>query len=38
MYLESMERILSGTSKTILDSKDGRSVLPYITLEQLRKP
>ena len=38
MYLETMERILGGTDKTILDSTDGRSVLPYITLEQLRKP
>jgi membrane protease subunit HflK len=38
MYLETMERVLGGTDKIILDSKDGRSVLPYITLEQLRKP
>src|SRR5262250_2031943 len=38
MYLETMERILGGTDKIILDSKDGQSVLPYITLEQLCKP
>src|SRR5215467_2831258 len=38
MYLETMERVLGGTDKTILDSKDGRSVLPYITLEQAHKP
>jgi membrane protease subunit HflK len=38
MYLETMERVLGGTDKIILDSKDGQSVLPYITLEQLRKP
>ena len=38
MYLETMERVLSGTDKIILDRKDGQSVLPYITLEQLRKP
>src|SRR5262245_39385633 len=38
MYLETMERVLGGTDKIILDSRDGQSVLPYITLEQLRKP
>ena len=38
MYLETMERVLGGTDKIILDRKDGQSVLPYITLEQLRKP
>jgi len=38
MYLETMERVLGGTDKIILDRKDGQSVLPYVTLEQLRKP
>jgi membrane protease subunit HflK len=38
MYLETMERVLGGTDKIILDSKSGQSVLPYITLEPLRKP
>jgi len=38
MYLETMERVLGGTDKIILDSKGGQSVLPYMTLEQLRKP
>src|SRR5262249_43394988 len=33
MYLETMERVMGGTDKIILDSKDGQSVLPYITLE-----
>jgi membrane protease subunit HflK len=38
MYLETMERVLGGTDKIILDKKDGQNVLPYVTLEQLRKP
>src|SRR6516225_6040608 len=38
MYLETMERVLGGTDKIILDRKDGQSVVPYVTLEQLRKP
>ena len=38
IYLETMERVLGGTDKIILDSKGGQSVVPYITLEQLRKP
>jgi modulator of FtsH protease HflK len=38
MYLETMERILGGTDKIILDSKGGQTVVPYLSLEQLRKP
>ena len=38
MYLETMERILGGTDKIILDSKGGQSVVPYLSPDQLRKP
>jgi len=38
MYLETMERVLGGTDKTILDSKGGQSVVPYLSLDQLHKP
>src|SRR5262245_28451535 len=38
MYLETMERILGGTDKIILDSKGGQSVVPYLSLDQLHKP
>ncbi|MGE5510997.1 MAG: FtsH protease activity modulator HflK [Bacteroidota bacterium] len=38
MFLETMERVLSGTDKIILDSK-GQNVVPYLPLDQLqRKP
>lgn len=35
MYLETMERILSGTDKIILDSK-GAGVVPYLPLDRLQ--
>ena len=40
MYLETMERIMGGTDKIILDSKGGQSVVPYLPLDQLtqKKP
>jgi membrane protease subunit HflK len=41
MYLETMERILSGTDKIILDSKSpsGTGVVPYLPLNELtRRP
>jgi len=38
MYLETMERILGGTDKIILDSKGGQRVVPFLSLEQLHKP
>jgi membrane protease subunit HflK len=40
LYLETMERVLSGTDKIILDSSKGSSgVVPYLPLDQLqRKP
>src|SRR5436190_11390213 len=36
MYLETMERVLGGTDKIILDSKGGQGVVPFLPLEQLQ--
>ena len=40
MYLETMERVMAGTDKIILDSKGGQAVVPYLPLDQLtaKKP
>jgi modulator of FtsH protease HflK len=39
LYLETMERVLGGADKIILDSKGGPGVVPYLPLDQLqRKP
>jgi modulator of FtsH protease HflK len=39
MYLETMERVLGGASKIIIDSKDsGQGVVPYLPLGELAKP
>ena len=41
MYLETMERILGGTDKVILDSsgQQGSGVVPYLPLSELtRRP
>jgi membrane protease subunit HflK len=32
LYLETMERVLGGTNKVVLDSKTARGVLPYLPL------
>jgi membrane protease subunit HflK len=37
MYLETMERIMSGTDKIIVDTKSGRGVIPYLPLSPLGK-
>jgi modulator of FtsH protease HflK len=37
MYLETMERVFSGTDKIILDSKSGQGVVPFLPLDQLQK-
>jgi modulator of FtsH protease HflK len=37
MYLETMERIFSGTDKIIIDGKVGQSMVPYLPLDQLPK-
>ena len=36
MYLETMERVLGGMSKTILDSAGGSPPVPYIALDPLQ--
>ena len=38
MYLETMERVLGGTDKIILDSKGSQRVVPFVSLEQVHKP
>lgn len=35
IYLETMERVLGGTEKVIIDQPDGQSVVPYLPLERL---
>jgi membrane protease subunit HflK len=37
MYLETMERIMSGTDKIIVDAKSGQGVIPYLPLRPLGK-
>ena len=37
MFLETMERVLSGTDKIILDSKSGQGVVPYLPLDKLQR-
>jgi membrane protease subunit HflK len=37
MYLETMERVLGGTDKIIIDSKNGKGVVPFLSLDQLQK-
>jgi len=36
MFLETMERVFSGTDKIILDSKSGQGVVPYLPLDKLQ--
>lgn len=37
MFLETMERVLGGTDKIILDDKAGSGVVPYLPLDQIRR-
>src|SRR3974377_1999440 len=37
LYLETMERVLGGTDKIIIDSKGGQGVVPYLPLDQLQR-
>ncbi|HJZ42992.1 MAG TPA: FtsH protease activity modulator HflK [Hyphomicrobiaceae bacterium] len=37
MYLETMERVLGGTDKIIMDSRGGQGVVPYLPLDQLQR-
>ena len=36
MYLETMERIMSGTDKIIIDSRNAQGVVPFLPLDQLQ--
>jgi membrane protease subunit HflK len=36
MYLETMERVLGGSDKIIIDSKHGQGVVPFLSLDQLQ--
>jgi membrane protease subunit HflK len=38
MFLETMERVLAGSDKIILDQKGGQGVVPYLPLDQLQRP
>jgi modulator of FtsH protease HflK len=35
MFLETMERVMGGTDKIILDGKSGQGVLPFLPLDQM---
>jgi len=37
LYLETMERVLGGAEKIILDGKAGQGVIPFLPLDQLQK-
>lgn len=37
MYLETMEQILRGTNKVVIDSRGGNGVVPYLPLNELQK-
>jgi membrane protease subunit HflK len=37
-YLETMERVLGGVDKIILDSTRDQRVVPYLSLNQQHKP
>ncbi|MCU0954467.1 MAG: FtsH protease activity modulator HflK [Hyphomicrobium sp.] len=37
MFLETMERVMGGTDKIILDGKGGQGVVPYLPLDQLQR-
>jgi membrane protease subunit HflK len=37
MYIETMERVLTGTDKIIIDGKGGQGVVPFLPLDQLQR-
>jgi len=37
IFLETMERVMGGTDKIIIDDKAGRGVVPYLPLDQMTK-
>ena len=38
MYIETMEQVLGGIDKVIIDNKGGTGVVPYLPLDQLTRP
>ena len=36
MYLETMERVLGGSEKIIIDTKNGQGVVPFLSLDQMQ--
>ena len=38
MFLETMERVMGGSDKVIIDSKNSQGVVPYLPLDQLQQP
>jgi membrane protease subunit HflK len=38
LFLETMERVLAGTDKIIVDQKGGQGVVPLLPLDQLQRP
>lgn len=38
IYIETMEEVLSGVDKIILDGKSGERVIPYLPLDRLQRP
>ena len=38
LFLETMERVLAGTDKIILDQRGGQGVVPFLPLDQLQRP
>jgi modulator of FtsH protease HflK len=37
LYLETMERVLGGADKVIIDQPNGHGVVPYLPLDELNK-
>ena len=37
IYLETMEKVLQGVTKVVIDNKGGSGVVPYLPLPELRK-
>jgi membrane protease subunit HflK len=38
IFLETMEKVLSGANKVVMDNAGGQGVLPYLPLPELRRP
>jgi membrane protease subunit HflK len=38
IFLETMERVLGGVNKTIIDQNNGQGVIPYLPLSELQRP